>query len=154
MFGLRYMAKKHNPIDKEKTARSPGLLPYASHIGSAIIRPVEAGKEKGLGMKAMYQQTDRNLNRIKEQVELLIKQAQEIHDRIDFSEKIYLAECSFVPVIGETYFLYKRPDNTEFLSMVGPLEWGPKTHLTFVCSARLLADHTWELNDITNRKQP
>jgi len=142
------MGRKKNPIDKEKTTDNPGLLPYANHIGSAIIRPVESGKEKGLGMKAMYQQTERNLKRIRQQVELLISQAQEIHDRISFSERIYLAECAFDPLIGQVYYLYKRLDESEFLSMVGPLEWGDKNGLSFVCSARLLADHTWEILEL------
>ena len=141
------MTRKVNPVDKDKTSPNPGLLPYAHHIGSAIIKPIEEGKEKGLGMKAMYEQTDRNLNRIREQVEVLIKQAQEIHDRIEFSEKIYLAACSFVPVIGQTYYLYEREDNSQFLSMISPLEWGKTTGLSFICGARLLADHTWEIID-------
>jgi len=139
------MTKKKNPIDKDKIALDPGLLPYASHIGSAIIKPIEAGKDKGLGMKAMYQQTDNNLNKIKEQVELLIKQAQEIHDRIEFSEQIYKASCSFNPLIGNTYYLYKRKDGSKFLSMIKPEEWRNKSSLTFQCAAHLLADHTWEI---------
>jgi len=139
------MARKTNPIDKDKIAQDPGLLPYASHIGSAIIRPVESGKDKGLGMKAMYEQSDQNLNRIKEQVELLIKQAQDIHDRIDISEEIYLASCSFKPIIGQTYYLYLRKDNTKFLSMVNPDEWGSNSTLEFKCAVKLLADHTWKV---------
>ena len=139
------MSKKKNPIDKEKVSDNPGLLPYANHIGSAIIKPIEEGKNKGLGMKAMYEQTDRNLKRIKEQVEVLIKQAQDIHDRIDASEKIYLAECSFKPIIGRHYYLYQRQDGSEFLSMVGPLEWNKNSTLSFICEVKLLADHTWDL---------
>jgi len=137
--------KKKNPIDKDKTADNPGLLPYASHIGSAIIKPLESGKERGLGMKAMYQQTDVNLNRIKEQVEVLIKQAQQIHDRIEFSEQIYQADCGFKPVIGQKYYLYERENDSKFLSMITPEEWGKRTDLSFVCAAKLLADHTWEI---------
>jgi len=69
-----------NPIDKDKIAETPHLLPYAHSVGSAIIKPMDKGKVKGLGMSAMYEQTDVGLNQIKEQVELLISQAQEIHD--------------------------------------------------------------------------
>jgi hypothetical protein len=147
------MSKKVNPIDKDKIAENAGLLPYASHIGSAIIKPIESGKIKGLGMKAMYEQTDRNLNRIKEQVELLINQAQEIHDRIKFSEQIYQAECSIFPIINNSYYLYERTDSTQFLSMVSPVEWGSKSDLVFICAAKLLADHTWEIIEISKKKK-
>ena len=102
------MSSSDNPIDKDKITDYPHLLPYAHHIGSAIIRPVDKGKEKGLSMTAMYQQTNVQLNQIKEQVETLIKQAQEIHDKIDFSEKIYTADIGFRPIIGKIYHLYQK----------------------------------------------
>jgi len=134
-----------NPIDKDKTTDMPGLLPYAHHIGSAIIKPVDEGKIKGRTMKAMYKQTEKSLNQIKEQVELLIRQAQEIHERITFSERIYEAQCSFEPAIDNIYHLYERENGTTFLSMVAPDEWTSGNGLKHICSARLLPDHTWEI---------
>lgn len=134
-----------NPVNKDKTSENPGLLPYAHHIGSAIIKPVDKGKIKGRAMKAMYEQTSSQLNQIKEQVELLINQAQNIHERITVSEEIYTANCLFEPRIGNIYHLYKRDDGSKFLSLVGPDEWGDNISFEFICSARLLADHTWEI---------
>lgn len=48
-----------NPIDPDKVAESPGLLPYAHHSGSAVIRPEDKGQIRGNAMTAMYDQTDR-----------------------------------------------------------------------------------------------
>lgn len=132
-------------IDKDKITDIPGLLPYAHHIGSAIIKPIEKGKIKGRAMNAMYDQTNKSLQQIKEQVQLLIKQAQKIHERITISEEIYTAECSFNPEINQIYHLYKRKDNSKFLSMISPEEWGNNTELTHICSAKLLSDYTWEV---------
>ena len=137
-----------NPIDKDKITDIPGLLPYAHHIGSVIIKPVDSGKVKGRAMKAMYDQTTKSLQQIREQVELLIRQAQKIHDRITVSEEIYNAECSFEPAINQIYHLYKRKNNSKFLSMIAPEEWGNNKNLTHVCSAKLLSDHTWEIIDM------
>jgi hypothetical protein len=50
--------KNHNPIDRDKITETPHLLPYAHSVGSAIIKPLDKGKIKGLGMAAMYEQTD------------------------------------------------------------------------------------------------
>ena len=69
-----------NSIDPDKIAENPHLLPYAHHVGSAIIKPLDKGRAKGNAMSAMFQQTEGSLHKIKEQVELLLKQAQEIHD--------------------------------------------------------------------------
>jgi len=139
-----------NSIDPDKVSENPHLLPYAHHVGSAIIKPLDKGRTKGNAMSAMYQQTEGSLHKIKEQVELLIKQAQEIHDRISVSEIIYKAECGVVPVIGQTYYLYERKNNTWVLSLVSPAEWGGKAPYTFVATAELLADHTWEVKEMAD----
>ena len=52
------MAKKEkefiNPIDPDKVAINPGLLPYAHSAGGAVIRPEDKGRIKGNAMTAMY----------------------------------------------------------------------------------------------------
>lgn len=133
-----------NPIDKDKIADNPGLLPYAHHVGSAIIKPIDKGKTKGLAMTAMYQQTEGQLNQIKEQVETLIKQAQEIHDRIAISEKIYKADVNFRPIIYKIYYLYERKGKP-ILSLISPEEWGTNPPYIYLASVQLMADHTWEV---------
>ncbi|MBK8392327.1 MAG: DUF2452 domain-containing protein [Saprospiraceae bacterium] len=142
-----------NPISSDKITENPGLLPYAHHVGSAIIRPLDKGKTKGNAMKAMYQQTGNQLTQIKDQVELLIKQAQQIHDRINISELIYKADCGVKPVVGETYFLYEKAEDSYLISLISPEEWGQKMPYHFIAEVNLLADHTWnvvrKLKDIT-----
>jgi hypothetical protein len=133
-----------NPIDKEKITDNPGLLPYAHHVGSAIIKPIDKGKIKGLAMTAMYQQTESQLTQIKDQVETLIKQAQEIHDRIAISEKIYKADVNFRPIIHKVYYLYDR-EKSPILSLISPKEWGKNPPYTYLATVRLMADHTWEV---------
>ena len=39
-------------------------------------------------------------------------------------EKIVKYEFSFEPVIGNSYYIYKRSDNSLFLSIIAPSEWG------------------------------
>ena len=148
------MAKrKHNPIDPDKVAKNPHLLPYAHTLGSAIIKPIDEGREKGVAMSAMYEQTSGSLHQIKDQVALLLKQAQKIHERIDISEKVYLAQCSFVPLIGKEYYLYEKSDESWVLSMIGSDEWGKSCPYNFVAQVKLLHDHTWDILE-TNGEQP
>jgi hypothetical protein len=144
--------KEQNPIDKDKVAENPHLLPYAHTIGSAIIKPIDKGRTKGVAMAAMYEQTSTQLHQIKEQVEHLIAQAQKIHDRIDISEKVYLADCGFKPVIGEMYHLYEKKDGSWILSMIAEDEWGPDKPFYYLATARLLHDHTWEIVKINQDK--
>ncbi len=134
-----------NPIDEKKVAESPSTLPYAHTVGSAVIKPIDRGRVTGLAVAAMYEQTEMQLEQIRKQVELLAAQAQEIHRRVDISERIYKVGMNFKPIIGHVYHLYLRPDGTEFLSMVAPAEWGRSAKVSFQATVKLLADHTWEI---------
>lgn len=132
-------------IDIDKVAENPGLLPYAHHVGSAIIRPMDKGRTKGNAMTAMYQQTDTQLTQIKDQVELLIRQAQELHDRISISERIYKADAGFKPVVNQVYHVYEKKDDTWVLSMIAPAEWGESGPYLYIATCQLMADHTWDV---------
>ena len=133
-----------NPIDPDKVAENPHLLPYAHTVGGAVIKPIDKGRVKGMALEAMYDQTNSQLDQIREQVELLAQQAQAIHDRVKISEQIYQAEMNFKPLMGKTYHLYQQEERF-ILSMIGPEEWGKEMPYEFVSSAKLLADHTWEI---------
>lgn len=134
-----------NPIDPEKITQTPGLLPYAHNVGSAVIKPIDRGRVKGMAVSAMYDQTDRQLDQIRKQVELLAQQAKTIHQRVEISEKIYQAEMNFVPLINHTYHLYERSNGEHVLSMVGPEEWGTSCPYAYEATVTLLSDHTWDI---------
>lgn len=140
------MSNKENPIDKDKVAENPSTLEYAHHVGSAKIEKVDKKKVRVKALSAMYEQTDQQLNQIKDQIELLAKQAKAIEDRKEISEMIYAAEINFNPEVNHTYHLYRKDDNESVLSLIGPNEWGrSKSFPEFVASVRLMADHTWEI---------
>lgn len=120
------------------------VLPYASSVGSVAIRPTKEGVIKHKALSAMEEQTNMQLDQIKQQIELLARQAQEIRKRKELSLMIYEAKLSFKPQIGHTYHLYERKDGSHLLSLVGPGEWGGAGPFKeFISSVRLLADHTW-----------
>lgn len=135
-----------NPIDKDKVAENPGLLPYAHTAGGAVIRPEDKGQIRGNAMTAMYDQTDRQMEQLREQMETLMNQAKSLSNRMQVSEVIYQAEIPFQPVIHHLYHLYQRKSNgSHVLSMVAPNEWGRKAPYEHLATVRLLGDHTWEV---------
>ncbi len=82
-------------------------------------------------------------------MELLAEQARKVQRRVEISEIIYGAEMGFKPLIGKTYHLYQRANQTAVLSVIGPQEWGPRgcPFERFLSTVTLLADHTWEVDD-------
>lgn len=135
-----------NPIDIDKITENPHSLTYGHHVGSAIIKPEDQGKIKGRAVSAMDFQTDQQLGQIYEQMKLLAEQAKKIQERKIISERIYLAEMRFEPIINHTYHLYQRDNGVHLLSLVSPENWGrSKNKLEFIATVKLLADHTWEI---------
>jgi hypothetical protein len=120
------------------------VLPYSTSVSGAVIRPTQEGVIRHKALTAMEEQTNMQLTQIRQQIELLALQAQEIQKRKELSMLIYSAKLSFTPVIGQTYYLYEKKDDSHFLSLVSPKEWGGAGPFKkCVASVKLLADHTW-----------
>ena len=135
-----------NPINPDKVAENPGLLPYAHTAGGAVIKPDDMGKVKGRSVLAMRQQTDRQMNQLYEQMEVLARQAKLLADRKEISERIYDAAMGFEPIISETYYLYEKEDGSDLMSLVAPEEWGRSfKYSRYLAKVILLADHTWDV---------
>lgn len=138
-----------NPIDPDKVAENPHSLTYGHHVGSAVIRPEDVGKQKGRALTAMEYQTDQQLGQLYEQMQLLADQAKKINQRKAISERIYQATFRFEPIINHVYYLYQDEDGVAILSIIAPTEWGRsrKNNYTYLATVKLLADHTWEILD-------
>ena len=54
-----------NPIDIDKVAQNPGLLPYAHTLSSGVIKPDDMGNVKRNALLAMEQQTDMQVRQIR-----------------------------------------------------------------------------------------
>lgn len=121
------------------------VLPYSASVSGAVIKATEEGVIKHKALTAMEEQTNMQLEQIRKQIELLALQAQEIQKRKELSMVIYGARLSFSPVIGQTYYLYEKNDDSFLLSLVSPREWGGGAgpFKKFVAAVKLLADHTW-----------
>jgi hypothetical protein len=120
------------------------VLPYASAVGGVPIRPTKEGVIKHKALTAMEEQTNMQLDQIRQQIELLAKQAQEIRKRKELSMMIYEATIRFKPQIGHIYHLYENKDGSHMLSLVAPHEWGSTGPFKqFIATVKLLADHTW-----------
>ena len=96
--------------------------PYPTTIGSANFKPISIDKETSY--KAEQYFTSR-FNEIKSEYEKLLE---EFND----TSLVYEAECNYVPIPGNSYYLYKRENGGFFLSMIEPSEWKQEYVGTFV----------------------
>jgi len=142
----KHIKKIINPVDKDKITDIPGTIKFPHHVGSAVVKPEDRGKIKGRAMMAMRDQTQREMSQLYEQMQLLVRQAEEIKKRVEVSEKIYLSTINFEPVINHIYYLYEKEDGITILSMISPKEWGNTIpYKKYLATIKLLSDHTWDV---------
>lgn len=123
-----------------------GLSPIPMTVNSAPVKATDKGKIRANAVEAMHHYANHQMETLKRQAELIMKQVREIEERVRVSELIYQAEMRFVPVIGKTYYLYERDEGQYMLSLIGPHEWGrSRSFSRYVSTVKLLADHSWDV---------
>lgn len=88
-----------------------------------------------------------SLSLIEEQMGLIKKQVQTIQEKYLISLEVLKAKFSFVPVHGQTYYLYQK-GNDRILMLVGPDQWNLDEDTLYVATVRLMADASWHVVNV------
>lgn len=102
---------------------------YPSSVGSQKFEPIK------IDLAAAAQANQH----FKSKFEELKAAYNELANEYQWNKLIYDADYSFQPIVGQTYHLYKRKDNSYWLSLIGPEEW-KKNHIG---SFKLQTNGTW-----------
>ena len=137
---------------KRVSADDPGLVEFATSLGSGKVAPLEESAIRAQSHRAMNDQLNIQMEQIVEQIRLLAKQVEDLRERKKISEEIYLAKMTFEPVIGKIYYLYFNPkEKRNTLSMISPEEWGNSVkELEYLAKVTLLGDRTWKVEENSN----
>ena len=105
----------------EEKGYYPRELTYGSNLGAPAIKldDIKGWKQNQVGQVN---------NHFGVRFEELKAQFNQMLEEVYWNERVYESEYSFIPVIGDIYHLYKRDNNTTFLSMVEPSSWN-KEHI-------------------------
>lgn len=107
-------------------------LTYGSNIGAPAIQHDDVKGWKQQQVLKANKQFKTKYEELKQEFEKLI-------DEVNWNQIVYTSKYSFVPVVGETYHLYLKEDDTTFLSLIGPKEWPMK----YVGSFKLDSNQKW-----------
>lgn len=117
--------------DEEKGYYSKELT-YGSNIGAPSIRLQDVGGWKQLQAQNANKIFTKKYEEIKDEFKKLVNE-------VTWNEFVYSANYNFIPVIGETYYLYEKKDGTPFLSLIAPNEWNMK----FIGATTLESNNKW-----------
>jgi hypothetical protein len=128
------MTKKPDIIvwSEEKGYYSKELI-YGSNLSAPVIKLEDV---KGWRIREVVNVNHQFLTKYEE----LKKEAEKLFDEYNWNELIYHhTEYNFIPVIGQTYHLYKRKNGNFFLSLIDPNQWKKE----FIGSFILTSSNKW-----------
>jgi hypothetical protein len=117
--------------DEEKGYYSKELT-YGSNQGAPAIRLEDVGGWKSIQAQRANKLFTKKYDEIKEDFKQLINEVQ-------WNEFVYSAKYSFIPVMGEIYYLYETANGESFLSLIAPNEW----HMKFIGATQLDSNNKW-----------
>lgn len=124
--------KPDNIVYSETEGYYANILPYAANVGAPAIRIDDLVSWKSRGITKVNKEFQSKFNELQLQYQRLVEE-------FEWNELVYSAKFSFEPVVGEIYHLYRNADGSNFLSLIGPLEWNKEHIGTF----KLNSDKKW-----------
>ena len=119
------------------------LLPDKKHLKTYGVSTLDP-KIDIADLTQFKQQTK---NKIEKKVISRMKELKREYDKLakefDVNKMVLESQFSFEPVVGKEYYLYRRSDETTFLSLIEPDSW-PEKQLQLMTAAKLTADGIWE----------
>ena len=105
---------------------------------------------KNDSLTAMEHHANKQIESLREQANLLVKQAEEIRNRVELARLISTARFGFKPVLLKPYYLYKDKEGNLTMTLIAPEEWD-SPYGECIATVRQLGDSTWE--KITKKKE-
>ena len=149
--------KKNNSVDGRNSydSTSTGELitffnrnvsEYPTEVGSPKFEMVPVTKHKDIMLNVARMHAQQESDRIMDLVAVLQKQAEEIKNRLNFTDQVHAAKYEFQPTHGSTYWLVldHKKGGTR-LTQTGPDDWstGAPAEYEYVRKVKWLGDYTW-----------
>ena len=108
------------------------LKPYATDVSAPVITTTDSLAWKNRNINKVNKHIQAKYNELKAAYDLMMQQ-------YEYNNLVYAAKFNFEPIVGDTYHLYKREDNSTFLSIIAPEE----CNFNSIGSFYLDADGIW-----------
>jgi len=113
-------------------AENKAIMPYGDNVGAPAIRPTNIGAFKQEKISKTNHYFEARFNEIKDEYKKLL-------EAFKWNDLVYGSDFRFEPIKGHTYHLYQKEDETLFLSLIEPDEWG----MIFIGSFEMGSDDKW-----------
>ena len=117
---------------------------------SPPIKPNDMSKVKAQSLAVSNHYVKKEYARLQEQADVIMKQFRDLDRRVKITDVVMNAKMRFKPVIGRSYWLYKRKSKGYVVSLIGKDEWAVGCPHDFVAEIQQLGDSTWEVIQVAH----
>jgi hypothetical protein len=113
------MDKKKKPdlvVWSEERGYYQGQLTYGSNLGAPAIKLEDVDGWKQNQASEVNKHFNTKYEELKNEFNKMLEE-------VYWNDIIYQSQYNFTPIVGETYHLYKRSNETTFLSIIEPNSW-------------------------------
>ncbi|MEN8927869.1 MAG: DUF2452 domain-containing protein [Flavobacteriales bacterium] len=100
-------------FDEETQRYDAAIKEYGTNVGAPAISTTNVKTWKNVGISKVNHLLTTKFKAIQEEYEKLLEEHK-------WNDIIYNTEYNFEPIVGEIYHLYRREDDTTFLSVISP----------------------------------
>ena len=119
----------------DRVADNKSTMPYGDSVSAPAITKVDTTGYRQVKSKEASAKLRGRYEELQEEFRQLVATSED-------TQRMYDATVSFVPIIGHTYYLYRRENGEEWVSMIAPEEFGTYYH-EYIGSYRLATDSVW-----------
>ncbi|MDC0637643.1 MAG: DUF2452 domain-containing protein [Flavobacteriaceae bacterium] len=120
-------------FDQESQKYVSSLLPYATNVGAPVITAVDTVAWKNRSVNKVN-------HRVKTKLMALREEYNAAMEEFELNKLILSAKFNFEPIVGSAYHLYRRADQSTFLSLIEP----ETCHFHWLGSYAMNADMIWQ----------
>ena len=92
------------------------LKPYATSLGSPSIQTIDNVAWKNRSINKINHKVATKFSELKAEYQKMMLE-------FEYNKLIFDTKFNFEPIVGGTYFLYKRDNGENFLSIIAPDQW-------------------------------
>ena len=108
----------------EERGYYPGQLSYGSNLGAPAIKLEDVdGWKKNQALDA-NKHFGTKFEELKEEYNKMLEE-------VYWNDLVYQSDYNFIPLVGDVYHLYKRKNESTFLSLIEPVSWNMEYLGTF-----------------------
>lgn len=137
---------KHNK--PEPVVDSRHLSPYPTRTMDPPYSLVERAREIETAGDFVNIQVHGKLDVIARQIRRLKEEARMVIDQAREDMELHRIKCNFEKRIGQEIYLYSKPNDAKYFSMLSPEDWRGNPPHKFIGAYRLNADRSFERLDV------